>query len=52
MNASGARKEKGRINIIGNEIALLSMPRINFLFPEFRESLPIPVWFWFIIAPV
>lgn len=36
----------------GNKIALPSMSKINFLFPEFRESLPILVWFWFFIAHV
>ena len=38
MNAPGARREKGRMNIIGKEIALPSTLRISFVYTEVSES--------------
>ena len=52
MNAPETRRWKGKMNMIGNETALPSMPKINFLFQKVCESLRLRVWFWFIIAPV
>lgn len=38
MNVHGARREKDKMNMIGNETVLSGTPRIRFVFPEVRES--------------
>lgn len=50
MKAPGARREKGKMNMIGNETALSSTPRASFVFPEVCESSRLRVRFWLIIA--